>query len=507
MRKWIAVAACAIWMSACSVKVDSPQIQVDPKVDGDLAKVLPKCTATLPPELNGIVDSDQVILVQVEASGGIAPYRIFGTEAKFAAHTTVSRSYTNSGSSNIVKADFVEIRDSLGIPAACEFSVTVKPATNPSTLACAITATPASPHVNGVFALEVTASGGGGTYAFSNLSLGADGVIVQNLVPNGAQASAQAKYTASGSKTIAVTVGDGTDSVTCNKAMTVRPALSVSLAASPALIVTADNPIVLTATSAGFLGTPSYVFSTTESGITISTNGNIATVTSQNFAVHSSFVVAVTASSQGESAANQISLVFTAAPPVSCALNYPAGTYIVLDDIVFTMTASTNETVEISTFNAGTNGTVLSSTTSTRKVEYSTSGSKSLSATGVIHRTGGDVTCSATKSISINNVLACSVSTNPNPSYIDEYYVEEFYVDATVAANSGKGSPKIVDVYTASWAASDFEAWSTSNVLQWLAVFYWDGVFPVYVTVEDASGARATCSTTQYVQYYPYWWW
>ncbi len=487
----------------CTVKVDSPNISVEPNIH------FPKCSATLPASLNGAIDADTAFLINVEASEGVGPYTIAGTNNKFASQTTVSRQFSNDTNADIVVDDFVEIRDALGLPGSCSFSITVRPkTTNPGTLACAMTVSNDSPHVNSSITISATASGGGGTYTFSNLALGTDGIVVTALSQGSGLASAVAKWTSGGARTISLTLTDGTSSISCSKNITVRPAVSVSAVATPSSSVSTESTITVTASSDGFAGTPSYSFSTNDPYVNIVTNGSIATVTSTTSNISHSFYLGVTATSQGESAFVSIPLSFTVAAPLTCTLSHPSGTYNVNDAVTFSLTANTNEAVQIVTFDAG-GGAITASPTSSRTVKFSTGGTKWVSATGKVRRNNTDVYCNtgaaAYDSVNIGTTLSCNVSTSPNPSYIDDYYSEIFDLNVTVPSGSGIGSSSIVSV-TSTGSSYGIQYYSYSSSLSRRYYFQESGSFTVTAKIQDSIGNQATCSTTHLSSWWPYWW-
>jgi len=493
--------------TACTVKVDSPNITVDPNINVSF----PKCTATVPASMNGIVEADTPFLVEVEAKDGVAPYSIAGTTNKFASKTTVSRQYSNDTNANKVVEDFVEIRDGLSLPGTCAFSITVKPKTVvPGALSCVMAVNDASPHINTNILVTADASGGvAGSYSFSNLTLGTDGSVVTALTQASGHASAVVKYSSAGSKSINLSLTDGTSTVACVKAITVRPLVSVALVATPSNTAPTDGSITVTATPSGFVGTPTYSFYTNDPYVNIVSNGNVATLTSNTSSAHN-FYIAVTASSNGESAFISIPISFTAVTPLNCTLSHPSGTYKINDSVVYTLSANTGEAVTIVDFYAGANGTVNSSTTGTRTVKYSAAGSKWASATGKVRRNNTDVFCNAGAtlydSVTIGtNTLSCNVSTSPNPSYVDQYYTQIFELNVTIPSGSGGTNPRITSV-TSSSSTYGMSLYSNNTNLSRQYYFQEAGVFTVTATVRDDSNNTATCTTTHISSWSPYWW-
>ena len=491
--------------TGCTVKVDSPNVKVDPNIGVSF----PKCTATVPASLNGEIAADTPFLVEVKASEGQAPYSIAGTNNKFASQTTVSRQYANNTSADIVVEDFVDVRDTLGLPASCLFSIKVKPKTVvPGTLACAMSVSDSSPHLNTSISVTADASGGSGTYTFSNLSLGSDGVVVTALSQSSARASAVVKYTAAGSRTINLSLTDGTNTVPCIKTITVRPLVSVALVATPSSSVPTDSSITVTATPSGFVGTPTYNFYTNDPYVNIVANGNVATLTSTTSSGHN-FYIGVTASAGGESAFVSIPVSFTAIAPLNCTLSHPSGTYRVNDSVVYTLSANTGEAVTIVDFAAGANGSVNASTASTRTVKYSVGGTKWASATGKVRRGSSDVYCNSGAtlydSVAIGTALTCNVSTSPDPSYVDQYYTQIFDLNVTIPSGSGSSNPRITSV-TSSNSSYGLSLYSTLSNLSRQYYYQESGTFTVTANVTDDAGNVASCSTTHISYWSPYWW-
>jgi len=486
----------------CTVKVDSPNVAVNGNIK------FPTCTAVGPVTTDGKVAADTDFLVEVTAAEGLAPYSISGTSLKFASTTSVTRQLENNTSADLVVEDWIEVKDSLGLPGSCSYTVTVKPKTvAPGTLACAMTSSNDSPHINEPINLTATASGGSAMYTFSGLTLGIDGVVVSALAQTPTYAVAAVKYTSAGSKTINISLNDGTSTISCVKTINVRPAVSVALVAVPPT-VSADGSMTITATPSGFASTPTYSFYTNDPYVNIVTNGNVATLTSSISSGHS-FYIAVTASQGGESAFASIPVSFSAVTPLSCTLGHPSGTYRVNDTVVYTMTSNTNEAVTIVSFDAGINGTVSSSTTSSRSVKYSTSGAKWASATGKVRRGSVDVLCNAGSAlwdtVTIGSTLSCNIVSSPNPSYVDEYYTQIFDVSVTVPSGAGSTNPRIISL-SSTGSTYGISTYSNTGNLTRQAYFSEAGSFTVKATIQDDSGSQATCSTSHISSWWSWWW-
>lgn len=493
MRKlWLALGLLS--QVACTVKVESPNINGHINVDG--SAVL-KCTANLPDDLNGIIASGVSFPIKITASGGAGQYKINATGESFGTEITIVKTFENSGANNEVKTDTIQVKDGANLIAECSYTVTVTPEVDPSDLACSIAPGVASPHINQVTPFVVTATGGAGGYTFSQFSLGDSGTVQGTPLSTATQYFANGKYTTAGSKTVSIKVGDGTDEVTCTKSLTVRPALVVNAVPTPSASVSADGTITLTASSDGFAAAPTYTFTGT-SGAVISASGNVATITSQNQQVRQVIIV-VEAKQGGETASLSVHLNFTAIPPLLCELKHPAGTYKVDDSVVYTVTASTNEAVEILSFYAGAAGSVTAQTSSTRTVKYSAAGNKVPYAIAKVRRGNTDVYCNygdyIYDSISIANKtleLACNVTTSPSWSYTYEY------INIEVTLPSGKGGSG--GVYVSSLLTN-------GNYIPWDGYgyyFYDAGTKPIQVKVKDSAGTEATCNTNHIV--YDYWW-
>lgn len=478
--------AVALTVSGCNFEIDSSKLKGKITIN-DTSQL--RCTANLPNNLNGIVDSGVNFPITITASGGAGQYQINASGQDFGSQITVIKSFTNSGSENEIRTDTVQVRDSSGLIAECRYQVTVRPDTNPSDLACSVSSGIESPRTNQYVPFVVTATGGTGMYTFQPISLGSDGTIHGTPISNATNYYATGRYATSGIKTVSMTVSDGSDSVTCSRSLTVRNPLQVTVIPTPSASVRADQTITLTASSDGFQSAPTFSFSSSDSGAILVAQGNVATVSSANQSIRS-IVVTVTATQGTESVSQSTTLNFTALPALTCTLRHDPRGYRVNDPVTFSVTANTGEAVEMVSFYAGASGTVQSSTANTRTVTYQNPGFKTPWAIAKVRRGNTDVYCQygdyLYDSIIIDRVsypLACNVVTSPNPSYS----YETVYIDYHVTQLGAGG----IELQGIKISGQPFYS-------QWV-YFYQPGIYPIEVKIRDAIGTESTCQTQHLV--------
>jgi hypothetical protein len=511
-----------VLLSGCGVDLSVPKIEIPAgtiKVNidpADLQREIDRlqgnqlvCSAGLPASAGGVVSSGVASPIEVTARGGVGPYTILSTAISFSSQTVLSRTYTNTGSTNRVVVDTVSVVDSLGIITQCNFSVTVLPTTSPSTLACTMVPTPSSAMVNNNVSFLTTASGGTSSYTFSNLTLGTDGSVVTGLAPiNSTQATAVGRFSSSGLKTNSVRVTDSSGTfVVCSSTVSISGSASVSLVASPSTTAQVGSSIVVSAIASNFSPAPtSYVFSTTESGVLLSPSGNSVTVTSSNGMPHSAFNVQVVASNGSQSASSSIALTFVGTTGyLSCVLNHPVATYYTGNQVPFTATASSGEALTITTFVASSDATVTTTGNATRNVAYANPGSKIVYALAKSTSTGqfcndGNY---LVDSLTINNSgggylpLACSAYTNYNPTVLNQ----SFYAYGVLTG--GNPSNRWVDtlrVLRNGVVVSNYSGYWYDRYTAVLSIFTTRGTYQVELTAKDSLGNTAVCSTNHIVQ-------
>lgn len=496
--KLVSLFSVLVLVSACKVEVEAKGTVVPQVASGDPLT----CSAQLSSSMGGSVQSGVSAPIEVSATGGSAPYEILDSAVAFQSQTVIARTYSNTSNANIQVVDTVAVTDQAGHVTQCNFLVTVTPENAPpSSLACSLVATPSNPALNQNSVFVVTAQGGTAPYQFSNFVPGASSTVVSPLSATSATtASATAKYTTSGLRTASTTVSDNAGAqVTCSTSVNVAPAPSVSVVASPATSVVFGNTITLTATPANFSSTPTYNFTTSRSGVNIVKNGAVASVTSST--AQSTFTVTVTATAGSQTATTTIDLSFLNPTSLPCTLSHASGTYYPNDNVVFNVTATSGEALEITGFSTNSDATQVSSTASSRTIRYSTSGSKTVYATARSVSTGALCQAGATLSDSVtitpvSTALSCSGYTFYNPSYRFEW----FKASAVISGGSGL---KWVDTITITKDGSTYNnfdgQWIDSNSA-WLAI-YNAGTYVIKFNLKDTSGNTGSCTTTQVVWY------
>jgi hypothetical protein len=486
-------------LSACSLDL-KPNVTVDPKVTVSGSNLV-SCSAVVASSVPSVIASGQAIPVTVKATGGVAPYQIVNSAISFDSETTVSRSFTNTTSANVQRVGTVVVKDTVGLIAQCNFTVTVAPAgTNPSTLACTLAGTPSTPSVNQSVAFLASASGGTAPYTFSNFVAGADSTVVNSLTSASATtATATARYSTSGLKAPEVRLTDSTGTfVTCSQSLNVAAIAAVSVVAAPATAVIAGNTITLTATPSAFTSTPTYTFTTTRAGVSIQTVGNIAYITSPS--VQSLFDVVVSATNGTQSASSTISLAFTTPSSLVCSISHRNGMLYVNDLVNFDVTASTGEALEITYFATHSDGVITSQSSASRTVRYSVAGIKTVLiqaraiASGALCQAGAVMSDTVEISPTPVQPLSCSGFTSLNPSYAYEY----FTANATITGGQGSKWVESLTLTKNGTTVSNFDG-SWIDALSARIRIFSSGSYLIRYNIKDAYGNTGSCTTTQVV--------
>lgn len=515
MKRVVGIAVAVFLIQGCNFKIENPTVKIDPNVNlGDNSttgtddyKDL-SCSAGLPASMGGVVDSGAAAPIVIQAIDGVGPYKVYNQPGTFNAQATITRTYTNTTTTNEVVTDTVQILDAKGHSAQCQFTVTVKPVGNPSTLACTLVASPASPQVNQSTTFTVTGNGGTAPYVFNQLSLGTGGTISSPLTQISAtQASAVGSYSSTGLRTASVQVRDATNTpVSCSQSVNVLNVATVAVSTSPSANVSYTQPITLTATGNDFPSAPtfSFAFATTQdgTGLTLSATGNTAVVTVVDGLNHPSVNVVATATGGGVTATKTTTLSFTGSLPLTCIISNPSGPFSVNQDIPFTVTSNTGEPLTITDFNVGTSGTITGSTANSRTVAYSTSGTKTIGLRAN-STTRPTVSCNngalLQQSVVVQSLFSCDAYTYYNPSYTNEYFkayavptggIGTVWLETIKARNQNNGAWFVALVY----------GWP--DALSAYLNFPLAATYSIELTVRDSTSRTAKCTTTHIVKNY-----
>ncbi len=489
----------SLLLAACKVDVKPPNVTVNSDLDN--GGTLVTCSAELSASAGGAAVSGVEVPIVVKASGGVIPYQMVDTAIVFDAQTVIGRTYTNNGSAPISVVDTMVVKDNSGHVSQCNFLVTVNPENVvPSNLACTLVPSTATPAVNQVATFTATASGGVAPYAFSSFNGGLGAQITSPLAAiSSTQARASASYPTAGLRSATVTLTDNAGSVVgCSTSVNVANAPAISVVASPATSVVFGSPITLTAMPSNFSATPTYTFTTTRSGVSISSTGAVATITSAS--AQSAFNVVVTATSGSQSASQTISLSFLNPTSLACSVTHPAGTYYVGDSVKFTVSASSGEAVEITSFSTTSDYSLVSFTANSRTLSYSLTGTKTVIvrarsvSTGALCQGGADMTDSVVMNAVQTPALTCTGYTVYNPSYRYEW----FQAYATISGGTGV---KYVDTIEITKNGNTFNAWDgqwINATSAWLNIFD-NGTYQVKFLLKDTNGGMGSCSTSHIV--------
>lgn len=498
MLRVLFVFTLALVLSCSSKDEETPQNQSAPAPTGSTpSPVNPSalsCTLALPNN-GAAINSGTSVPLTVTAAGGTAPYATAGITGTFPSTATISKTYTNSGSTNQVVTETVSISDAAGATASCSVVVTVLPVSGPgSSLRCSIALNPSVIRTGAVAELNGTATGGKAPYQFLSFDMGGATVTEPMTVVSGSQVRTKGTYATTGLKTATLTVKDADmNQFACYISFTVLSPATVSLSAAPSTTVETGQTVTLTAAAFGFTAQPTLVFSTTEPNITITNAGGGAYVKSTDKAVHS-FDVKVVATSANESAEGTIHLNFTAFVPLQCTLTR-TGTLKTGEDIVFTITANNGETVQLTDFSQGAGGSVSSYTSNSATVKYYSSGSKTVLAKAQSTTSYKECQDGAgvSQTFTIANALSCTVSLGS--SYVPAWS----YTTATanIPANAPFAPFYLVDISSVPYANAYYYG-AYGNTGAWL-IFTAPGSYLLTLKVQDTYGNQASCSAVQSV--------
>jgi hypothetical protein len=462
-------------------------------------------TCTVAPVNSTPAVPGQPYALTVTASNGTAPYSIQGVSGTFGSFTNISRTYTNNSSNQVVVNDSVTVADANSNTGSCAFSVTVAAASSggltPSAISCNMTLSSQAPEVNTNTVITVDATGGSGSLTFSSLSAGTNATLVSALrETSSTEATATVDYTQTGSETASVLVTDQAgDQASCGVVFGVRPAPTVTIAASPSTTVAYNQPIGLGASTANFLHVPTITFSTTEQGISLVPNGPVATVTATDFQAHNSFVVKAQAQDGSDVATGSITLSIQAALPLSCTMVPDSATHNIGDNVNVTVTASDGEALVIGPVTAA-DGTLLTPAgINPFTLRFPTSGQKPISATATSATTGRSCNNGAalTAQVTISPALTCSVSFAQASPVLGQWVI----VSAVLPSGYPAGTASITSITSSSNAGLAVAGYSDNTDLNaWVAFdAQAAGTFPVNVTVQSQNGQTATCMTNETV--------
>jgi hypothetical protein len=478
------------FFSACNFSVPDKITVTTEGGDRNVSNQKSTCTATPNPS---VTQSGVGVAVTIRAQG-FPPFSGVGT-GTFTESTTISRTYANSTSSQIMLNDEVTILDANNSPVDCTWKVNVLPSgSSGPAVSCVMTANPTSVSLNGYVNYSVTASGGNLPFTFSSFT-GGDGAVTTSpfVKTSSTQGAATVQYVTTGYKTGSVTVADAQgNTANCSQLVNVSPLPSISVATSPSSTVSADSLITLTVSTANFLSTPTITYTTTWPTAVINPNGSSATVGVTNNAAQS-FSVLVRAVAGNQSAQVSIPVTFSAQVPLVCTLSHMAGVYRVGDTIPFTVSAS--EPVQLTSVIVPSDAqTVGSVAYSPFYVKFNGAGTKfvTVQARGSVSGRLCNAGAAMQDSVLINNqLMTCSLQTYFNPANAGQTFT------AVVTPNYNSGSAYIYSINTDRPAVGNYNV--LADRLSATVVIYNSDTYLLSATIKDASGQTATCSTQQII--------
>ncbi len=494
--KWSVVSVLFTLVTSCNLEIPNSGVTVTNGGGGSTTSTF-TCSAVP----TATAQSGVAVAITVSATGGTVPYSISGA-GTFDSSTSISRTYTNSTTSQTTVDDEVTVTDAVSNTATCFFTVTVAPSgsNTGSALACTLVGSPTTQLVGGNVDFAVTVTGGTMPYTFTSLNPGDNSATVVSRLASVSSAQAQAiiSYGSQGLKTAVAYVSDSDgDVASCSEATMVVPVPSVTVSVSPSGTVSDGTTVTLVATPSNFTSTPTYTFTTSEPNIQITPSGASATVVATDNANHN-FNVKVTATNGVQTASVNAPISFSQSVALNCSLSYSPGAYIPGDTVAFTVTASDGETLQITQMTAS-NGQVVAYQGASASVEFNASGTQTVTATAQSTSTGKycNSGSSLQASISIGSVtaipvLTCSLYSSSNPAYAGNTFV------ASVIPSYNNGYVQITGISTDNYANGNFSL--NPGDLSANVTIYNSNTYLLTVTVEDVStGATTTCSTQEIV--------
>lgn len=458
------------------------------------------------------VTSGQSFPVTIQVVGGAGPYTLSGSTGNFLTSYTVSQTLTNDSDNSQVETASFTVTDSAGKSTTCQLAVTVVPVASTDPLSCSITASTDTPAVNQSVTFTSTATGGNGTYYFSSFIPGGSGVVTASLSQLSAtRATAGASYPFSGLNTALFYISDSAgNSATCAKTVTVQAGPSVSLSASPATTVPANQTITLTATASNFSSSPTYTWAISGAGLNLVPSGNTASVTAVNATSTRTGTVTVTASNGSQTATSNIPLTFTAqSTTLNCSISFTAGTYTPGQNVPFSITASTGEALTVTQINV-TDGYVVGGVPSQYPfINFFSSGSKLV--TALARSTSSGVQCNNGAYLQTTIYIApspvtfsCTLAMTPNPT------ITYTWILATINATGAQGGywlesltadSAYMTLDESSGTDSLYNAAYSSSIYRYV-YFTYPGTWRVTARLRDSAGRIATCDTYETIYEY-----
>lgn len=477
---------------ACGSKKDEGSNNVSP-TSGNGGSGALSCTATLPNN-GAAVLPDQMVALTVTAQGGTGPYSLNGSSV-FLSSTTVAKTYSNATSSNLIVQEPFQVKDATGATASCQATLTVLPANPPSNnLSCSLAVSPSVLRTNSLVSVTGTITGGKLPYVVQSFEMNGTATLnpIENVSPT--QVRLSGTYGTAGQKVSILIVKDADlTAVSCGINFQVLSPPTLTLSASPSTTVETGQTVALSVSGIGFTTTPVVDFYTTEPGVTITKSGGGALVVSTDKLQHSFDVIAV-ATADTDSAQASIHLNFTPLVPLQCKVTR-SGALKTGSDILIKVIALNGEALQLSDFQAGTNGYPSNYTSDSATVKYYSPGAKTVSLKAYSLVSGKECQngASLTKQFTIENALTCTASVASSSVYRGTLTT----INATVPSTAPFGPFYLVNL-----AVSPTTTWgyygSYGNTGAYMAYFT-PGTYSVTVTVQDLYGNQASCSKNQTV--------
>jgi len=491
-------AIASLFLSSCKLETPPVTLTVSP---GPIQVNSGSLTCAASTSLASVI-SGQSFPVTIQVVGGVGPYTLEGLSGSFLTSYTLPQSLTLTGTNSQVTSRSFTVTDSAGTSTTCSLSLTVSPVTSTNPLSCSVTASTDSPAINQNVNYTATAAGGSGTYFFTGFIPGGNGIITASLNQNSpTTATAGARYPTNGLNTSVFYIADSSgNSATCAKTVTVQTGVSVTLSASPASTIPANQTMTITATPTGFSGTPTYTFSVSGTGLNLSASGATATVTAIDSTITRTGTVSVTAVFGSETATSSIPVTFTAqSSTLNCSITYPSGTYQPGQTVPFTIAATTGESLNV-TFIEVQDGYVVGGVPSqSPSIVFYYTGTKYVKAlarsasTGTLCNNGNFVQTSIYISPT-STQFSCTLSMTPNPTNTYTWIL------ATAQGNGAQGAYWIESL-TANSTNSMLEdqsyssSYSSGSPAYRYVYFTRSGTFLVTARLRDSAGRTATCQT------------
>jgi len=272
------------------------------------------------------------------------------------------------------------------------------------------------------------------------------------------------------------------------------PGVTFVVGPSPEEVIGTD--ITISTFTTNFGTSPTITFTYSEAGVSMSQAESSATFSVTDGNPHA-FDVTILASDGSDSASTSVSLSFVEVvpDPIICTISHNDGLHLVGDEVLYTVTANSGEALEITSVDPGTDGTLTDLTGSVATVTYSSSGDKTATVSARSTSTGAECN-TLTHTVEVLEILSCEAFTQ----YSSYYTGETIWTWAIIPDEIGDEGIQVTLVEA---IGNIPEGWGEYFLYPWFPLhaevyFYASGTTTLRLTVEDANGQTATCTTDSF---------